>query len=83
VFHAPATTVHLSAVIVANVTKNGYIECGNQTRIDIAPEVVPETGGGLPPIMMFLIVVIPIVIVVAVIVLIKFKVIIVSTEEDE
>jgi hypothetical protein len=82
-FHAPKTTVPLSAVVVANVTKNGYMESGNQTEIDIAPEVVPETQGGLPLITMLLIVVIPIAIAIVVIVLIKLKVIVVSTEEND
>jgi hypothetical protein len=81
-FHAPKTTVPLSAVVVANVTKNGYMKSGNQTEIDIAP-VVPETQGGLPLIAMLLIVVIPIVIAIVVIVLIKLKVIVVSTEEND
>jgi len=81
-FNAPKTTVELPVVIVANVSKNGYVDGGNQTKINIVPETVVETEGGFPLITVLLII-IPIVIAIVIVVLIKLKVIVISVKEEE
>jgi hypothetical protein len=82
VYFAPSTSVQLSALIRANVTKNGYIAAGNDTTIMVNPE---EAGGGgwELSLLTILLIAIPIVIVVAVVVLIKMKVIAISFNEGE
>ena len=82
VFNAPKTTVQLPVLIVANVSKNGYVDGGNQTKIDIVPEASAETEGGFPLITVLLII-IPIVIAIVIVVLIKLKVIVISVKEEE
>jgi len=77
VFNAPRATVQLTATVVANATKNGYITGENQTTIT----VTPETGGGWP-LMTILLIIVPIVIVVIILVLVKLKVITFSAEEE-
>jgi len=79
IFDAPRTTVQLTAIIVANANKNGYISSESQTTIT----VTPETGGGGWPITTILLIIIPIVIVVIIVVLIKLKVIAFSAEEEQ
>jgi hypothetical protein len=79
-FNAPRTTTQMPVVIVANVSKNGYVDGGNQTKIDIVPEA--ETGGGFP-LLTVLLIVIPIVIAIVIAVLIKLKVIVISVKEEE
>jgi hypothetical protein len=81
VFNAPSTNVQLPVVIVANVTKNGYIGNGSQTTIDVIPVTVTHNEGGLPVLTMLLII-IPVIIAVIVVVLIKLKVIVVSTGQE-
>lgn len=76
-FTAPRTTVQLTAIIVANVTKNGYITAENQTTITVSPEI----GGGWP-ITTILLIIIPIAIVVIIAVLIKLEIITFSAEEE-
>jgi hypothetical protein len=82
VFDAPQTTEQISIVITANVTKNGYVDGGNQTAITVTPKTVPEAEGGWP-IVTILLIVIPLVIAVVVVILIKLKVISISSEEEE
>jgi hypothetical protein len=79
VFNAPSAKVQLSAVIEANVTKNGYIGNGNETTINVVPAQVTQNVSGFPLLTMLLII-IPVAVVVIVVVLIKLKVIVVSTE---
>jgi parallel beta-helix repeat protein len=81
VFNAPSTTVQLPVVIIANVTKNGYIGNGNQTTINVTPVPITHNEGGWPLVTMLLII-IPVIIAVIVVVLIKLKVIVVSTGEE-
>jgi hypothetical protein len=82
VFNAPSTNVRLPVVIVANVTKNGYVGNGSQTTINVIPETVTHNEGGFPVPTMLLII-IPVIIAAIVVVLIKLKVIVVSTGEEE
>jgi hypothetical protein len=82
VFDAPQTTEQTSIVITANVTKNGYIDRGNQTAITVNPKTVPQAEGGWP-ITTILLIIIPIIIAVVVVILIKLKIIVLSTEEGE
>jgi len=83
VFNAPTTAVQLPVVMIANVTRNGYIGSGNQTTIYVLPEeIVPQTQGGLPLIALLLMAIIPVVIAVIVVVLIKLKVIVIFTDEE-
>jgi len=79
-FNATQTTIELPAIITANVTKNGYVNGGNQASITIGPKTQP--GGGLPLLMMLLII-IPVIIIIVVVVLIKLKVIVISTGGEE
>ena len=81
VFNAPSTNVQLPVVIVANVTKNGYIGNESQTTITVTPVTVTHNEGGLPVLTMLLII-IPVIVAVIVVVLIRLKVIIVSSGED-
>jgi len=77
-FEAPRTAQQISPTIIANATKNGYINGRGQTMITVTPE---EGGWSLLTILM---IVIPIVVVIIIIVvLIKTKVILISTEEEE
>jgi len=78
IFNAPRTPVQLTAIIVANANKNGYIEGESQTTIT----VTQETGGGGWPLTTILLIIIPIVIVVIIVVLVKLKVITFSGEEE-
>jgi hypothetical protein len=78
VFQAPFTNAQLSALIVANVTKTGYVSNSNPTTISIIP--VAQGGWSLTTILLIMI---PIVIAVLVVVLIKLKIIVVSTGEKE
>lgn len=80
IFQAPLTNAQLSALIVANVTKNGYLSNSNQTTINIIPATPTQGGWSLT---MMLLIIIPIAIAVLVVVLIKLKIIVVSTEEKE
>lgn len=80
VFNAPITTVQLTATIVANATKNGYLDGGNQTTITVTSEVIAEPGGW--PLTTILLILIPIVIVVIIVVLVKLRIITFSTEEE-
>jgi hypothetical protein len=80
VFNAPQTTAQLSVIITANVTKNGYMDGGNQTMITVTPEIAEAEGGW--PITTILLIIIPIAIVVIVLVLIKLKIITVTSEEE-
>jgi len=81
IFNAPQTTAQLSITITANVTKNGYVDGGNQTAITVNPKTAPQTEGGWP-ITTILLIIIPIIIAVVVVILIKLKIIVISTEED-
>jgi len=81
VFDAPQTTEQTSIVITANVTKNGYVDRGNQTAITVNPKTVPQGEGGWP-ITTMLLIIIPIIIAVVVVILIKLKIIVISTEEE-
>jgi len=78
-FNATQTTIELPAIITANVTKNGYVNGGNQASITIGPKTQP--GGGLPLLMMLLII-IPVIIAIVIIILIKLKIIVISTGEE-
>jgi len=80
VFNAPQTTAQLSVIITANVTKNGYMDGGNQTTITVTPKIGEAEGGW--PITTILLIIIPIAIVVIVAVLIKLKIITVTSEEE-
>ena len=82
VFNAPQTTEQIPIVITANVTKNGYIDGGNQTVITVNPKTVPQGEGGWP-ITTMLLIIIPIIIAVVVVILIKLKIIVLSTGEEE
>jgi len=82
IFDAPQTTVQLPVIITANVTRNGYIDGGNQTVVTVTPKTTPQAEGGWP-ITTILLIIIPIVIVVVVMILIKLKIIVVSAEEEE
>ena len=82
VFDAPQATEQTSIVITANVTKNGYIDGGNQTAITVNPKTVPQAEGGWP-ITTILLIIIPIVIAVVIVILIKLKIIKISAEEEE
>jgi len=81
-FHAPETTTQLPVIVIANVTKDGYVAGGNQTTIMVNPKIAPPAEGGWSLITILLIV-IPIVIVVVVLILIKLKIIVISSEEEE
>jgi parallel beta-helix repeat protein len=81
VYYAPSTSTPMSAVVWANVTKNGYISAGNYTTILVNPEAAQEGGFSLSLITILLIA-IPIAIVVIIIVLIKLKVISLSYGEE-
>jgi hypothetical protein len=80
VFNAPQTTSQLSVIITANVTKNGYMDGGNQTTITVTPKIAEAEGGW--PITTILLIIIPIAIVVIVVVLVKLKIITVTSEEE-
>jgi parallel beta-helix repeat protein len=82
VFDAPQTTEQIFVVITANVTKNGYVDGGNQTTITVNPKTVPQSEGGWP-IITILLIIIPIIIAVIVVILIKLKIITFSPEEEE
>ena len=82
VFDAPQKTEQTSIVITANVTKNGYMDGGNQTAITVKPKTVPQAEGGWP-ITTILLIIIPIIIAVVVVILIKLKIIVLSTGEEE
>jgi hypothetical protein len=82
VFDAPQTTEQIFVVITANVTKNGYVDGGNQTTITVNPKTVPQAEGGWP-ITTILLIIIPIIIAVIVVILIKLKIITFSPEEEE
>lgn len=82
IFNAPQTSAQLSITITANVTKNGYIDGGNQTAITVKPKTAPQAGGDWP-ITTILLIIIPIIIAVVVVILIKLKIIVLSTEEGE
>jgi hypothetical protein len=77
----PITPVQLTTTIVANVTKNGYVDATNQMTITIVPEVA-EPGGGWSWVTILLIL-IPVVIAIVIVVLIKFGIISFSTKEEE
>jgi hypothetical protein len=81
-FNAPKITAQLSIIITANVTKNGYIDGGNQTAITVNPKTVPQAEGGWP-ITTILLIIIPIIIAVVVVILIKLKIIVISAGEEE
>jgi len=80
-YDSPETTTQLSAVMMANVSKYGYISGSNTTTTNVAPQI-PVEGGGFPW-LTFLLIIIPVVIVVIVVILIKLKVIMISTEEED
>lgn len=81
VFNAPYTTMQIYATIIANVTRSGYVNGGNQTEIIVTPKMASEAEGGWP-LTTILLILIPIIIaVVVVVVLIKFKVISVSSND--
>jgi hypothetical protein len=82
VFVAPQTTEQMFVVITANVTKNGYLDGGNQTTITVNPRTTPQPEGGWP-ITTLLLIIIPIIIVVIVVILVKLKIIAFSPEEEE
>ncbi|PIX32241.1 hypothetical protein COZ60_00165 [Candidatus Bathyarchaeota archaeon CG_4_8_14_3_um_filter_42_8] len=82
IFNAPQTTAQLSITITANVTKNGYVDGGNQTAITVNPKTAPQAEGGWP-ITTILLIIIPIIIAVVVVILIKLKIIVLSAEEEE
>ena len=82
IFNAPQTTAQLSITITANVTRNGYIDGGNQTAITVNPKTVPQAEGGWP-ITTILLIIIPIIIAVVVVILIKLKIIVISAGEEE
>jgi len=75
ILNTPKTTAQLTIMITANVTKNGYMDGGNQTTITVTPKTVPEGGWSIT---MILLILIPVVIVVIVAILIKKEVITVS-----
>jgi parallel beta-helix repeat protein len=78
-YNAPKTTEQIPLIVItANATKNGYTSGEYQTTVT----VTPETGGGWP-LTTILLILIPIAIVVIVVVLIKFKIIAVSSREEE
>lgn len=82
VFSAPYTTAQISVTVTANVTKNGYINGGNQTQMTVTPKLQQE--GGWPLLTILLIALIPIIIgIVVVVVLAKLKVISVSSSDEE
>ncbi|NWG10487.1 right-handed parallel beta-helix repeat-containing protein [Candidatus Bathyarchaeota archaeon] len=80
VFNAPYTTAQIFVTITANVTKNGYVNGGNQTEIIVTPKTQQE--GGWPLTTILLIALIPVIIAVVVVVLVKLKVISVSSSEE-
>ena len=80
IFDAPQTTAQISITITANVTKNGYINAGNQTSMTIVPKIAQAEGW---PIITILLIIIPILIAVVIIILIKLKIIVISTKEEE
>jgi hypothetical protein len=83
IFAAPYTVVQIYVTVTANVTKNGYVDGGNQTQIVVNPKTVPPGEGGWP-LMTILLILIPVIIaVVVIIVLIKFKVVTVSSSDTE
>jgi len=77
VFNAPRATAQFSIIVMANVSKNGYISGQSETTIT----VTPETGGGWS-LMTILLIIVPIAIVVIIAVLVKLKVIAFSVEEE-
>jgi hypothetical protein len=79
-FNAPKTTTNLLVTITVNVTKNGYIDAGNQTTITVIPETTPSSGW---PLITILLILIPIIIAVIVVILIKLKIIVISSGEGE
>jgi parallel beta-helix repeat protein len=82
IFAAPPTTTQLPVIVSANVTKNGFIGNSSQTTIEIFPETHANEGGAWP-ITTILLILIPVIIAVLVVVLIKFKILVVSTKEEE
>ncbi len=81
VFNSPQTTAQITAAIVANVTKDGFVDSGSDATLTVTPKAVVEAEGGFP-IWTLLLIIIPVVIVVVLVVLIKRKVITVSSEEE-
>jgi hypothetical protein len=81
IFKAPQTTAEITVTMAANVTKNGYVDGGNQTMITVTPGASAETGGGLSLIIILLIAIL-IVIVVIVVVLVKSKIIAFSSQDE-
>jgi len=82
IFNAPKTSLQLSAVIMANVTREGYVDGGNETTLTVTPESPAATEGGWP-IITILLIVIPIAIAAIVIVLAKLGIIVISLREEE
>ncbi|NWF86381.1 right-handed parallel beta-helix repeat-containing protein [Candidatus Bathyarchaeota archaeon] len=83
VFRAPYTTAQIFVTITANVTKNGYINGGNQTETIVIPKITSEQEGGWPLTIILLILIPIIIIAIAVVILVKLKIISVSTREEE
>jgi len=79
IFNAPKTTAQLPVIIIANATRNGYVDGGNQTTITVTAETAAEGW----PITTMLLIIIPLVIAVVVVILIKLKIIVVSSPEGE
>jgi PKD repeat protein len=83
IFATPYTVVQIYVTVTANVTRNGYVDGGNQTQIVVNPKTVPPGEGGWP-LMTILLILIPVIIaVIVIIVLIKFKVVTVSSSDTE
>lgn len=82
VFRAPYTTAQIFITITANVTKNGYINGGNQTETIVTPKITSEQEGGWPLTAILLILIPIIIIAIVVVVLVKLKIISVSTREE-
>jgi len=82
IFTAPQTQSQIYVTVTANVTKNGYVDGGNQTLLRVTPKTSAQEEGGWP-IVTILLILIPIIIVVIVVILIKLKIIVISTKEEE
>jgi parallel beta-helix repeat protein len=79
IFTAPQTSSELPVIIMANVTKFGYVSGNEETTIMITPEA---TGSGWSILTIFLIL-IPILIAAIVILLIKLKIISITFGEEQ
>ncbi len=81
-YYTPQTTAQITVVVIANVSKSGYVDAGSFNTTTVNPMPTIEVAGGFPWAIL-LAVVIPVVVAVVVVVLIKLKIITISSKEED